>query len=431
MACLSSLSSSPLACVPSGTIELRKTGLSDVSTFSRRIRVVFVLTALTLGGAEMMLWKLLSRIDRKRFDPYVIGLSGRADHMLDRFHEIDIPCELLGMRPRFDASWRVLRLAKALRMLKPDIVQGWLYHGNVAATLAVALTRSHAPVMWNVRGTLPSASEKNWRSSLIIRLSGLLSSTPARIINNSVVSAVEHEERLGYGSDTGVLLANGFDTELFRPRPDARIAVRAEHGVAPETVVVGLVGRYHPMKDHANFLKAAARLHQTHSHVHYVMTGSNVDSQNRELSALVSDLGLRDVVRMLGRRHDMENITAALDIACSASAYGEGFPNVIGEAMSCAVPCAVTDVGDSARIVADTGQVVPPCDPASLAHALRELVDGGSVLRTALGTRARERIIQHFSLDVVVRQYEELYTRVHDEHAPRPLVAPSVRPDER
>jgi glycosyltransferase involved in cell wall biosynthesis len=395
-----------------------------------RLRIVFVLTSLTLGGAEMMLWKLLSRIDRKRFDPRIIGLSACADSMLDRFCDIGVPCHLLGMRPRLDASWRVLHLATAFRDLKPDIVQGWLYHGNVAATVAAAVTRSGAPVMWNVRGTLPSPAEKNWRSSFVIRLSGLLSSMPARIINNSVASAVEHENRLRYPKGTGIVLANGFDTDVFRPSLEARSGVRRELGLASDAVLVGLVGRYHRMKDHANFLRAAAALKATHPHVHFLLAGSKVDSENAELNGLVASLGVLQRVSLLGQRHDMDRITAALDVACSASAYGEGFPNVIGEAMSCAVPCAVTDVGDSARIVADTGAVVPPCDAPALARAIRDLVELDADSRQALGARARARIVQHFSLDAIVQQYEELYTRVHAESVSRAVLRRAVRVDE-
>ena len=400
-------------------------------TKPRRIRVVVVLTALTLGGAEMMLWKLLSRIDRKRFDPYIIGLSANSDSMLDRFREIDVPCELLGMRPRLDATWRVLHLARALRAVRPDIVQGWLYHGNVAATLAAAVTRTDAPVLWNIRGTLPSRTEKNWRSGLVIRLSGLLSSSPARIINNSFASAAEHEDCLGYPKRTGIVLANGFDTALFRPSAEARSAIRQELGLDAHRVLVGLVGRYHQMKDHANFLHAAAALRATHPKVCFVLAGTRVDWSNETLRTLIAALGLEGNVKLLGRRHDMHRVTAALDIACSASAYGEGFPNVIGEAMSCAVPCVVTDVGDSARIVADTGKVVAPREPHKLAGALSDLVDAGSAARHALGLRARERVVENFSLDAIVRQYEELYSRIHAERA-RPLVlAGAIPADER
>ena len=400
-------------------------------TQPRRIRVVFVLTALTLGGAEMMLWKLLSRIDRERFDPYIVGLSARSDSMLDRFREIDVPCELLGMRPRLDAAWRVLHLARALRTIRPHIVQGWLYHANVAATIAAAVTRIKAPVLWNIRGTLPSPAEKNWRSSLVIRLSGLLSSSPTRIINNSFASAAEHEQRLGYPKRTCIVLANGFDTDLFCPSTEARNAMRGELGISPHALVVGLVGRYHQMKDHPNFLRAAAALKSTHPDACFLLAGTGVDSGNAVLNELLASLGLSRRVKLLGRRHDMHRVTAALDIACSASAYGEGFPNVIGEAMSCAIPCAVTDVGDSARIVADTGKVVAPCEPHALARAIAELADLGSEARHALGIRARERIVQHFSLDAIVRQYEEVYARLHAEQARPVVLAGAIQADER
>ena len=402
-----------------------------MSQTSARLRIVFVVTALTLGGAEMMLWKLLSRIDRRRFDPHVIALSATADTMLDRFQAIDVPCALLGMRPRLDASWRVLRLAEVLRKLRPDIVQGWLYHGNVAATLAASAIRTQAPVLWNIRGTLPSPAEKNWRSSLIIRLSGLLSSTPARIINNSVASAHEHEVRLGYPAETAVVIANGFDTELFRPSAEAHAALRADHGLAADAVIVGLVGRYHAMKDHANFLRAAAIVTRSRPGIYYFLAGAQVDCHNRKLTPLITELGLQRNVRLLGRHHDMEKLTAGLDVACSSSAYGEGFPNVIGEAMSCAVPCVVTDVGDSARIVDDTGSVVPPRQPLALADALRKMIESPVQTRHALGARARQRIVKHFSLDAIVQQYEELYTGVYGENARRMVLAPSVRADQR
>ena len=123
----------------------------------------------------------------------------------------------------------------------------------------------------------------------------------------------------------------------------------------------------------------------------------------------------------------MDKNTAALDVACSSSAYGEGFPNVVGEAMSCAVPCVVTDVGDSALIVADTGRIVPPGAPVALAGALRELIEGSAQGRSALGVRARERIVKHFSLDAITQQYEELYARVYAENARRLVLTPSVR----
>ena len=379
------------------------------------IRLAFVLTELTRGGAEIMLWKLLSRIDRARFEPFVFALSSQADGMLDRFNEIGINCRFLGMKPRPDAVAGLFRLGQALRHLTPDIVQGWLYHGNVAATLASALIGGRTPVLWSIRCTLPSRlSQEKWQSALTIWFGGKLSFSATKIIHNSMASAVEHEQRLGYRGDHRIVVPNGFDTNVFRPSPEARLSVRKMLGVPQDTVLIGLIGRYHAQKDHGNFLRAAALLRTTHPDVHYLFAGEGVDPANASLNRLIREFGLGEHVHLLGPRDDIHAITAALDIACCSSSYGEGFANVIGEAMSCAVACAVTDVSDAARIVSDTGKVVPPRNPHALARALRDLLDMGEANRQAFGLRARERVINNFSLDAVVRQYEELYLSVYE-----------------
>ena len=379
------------------------------------IRVAFVLTELTLGGAELMLWKLLSRIDRDRFEPFVFALSSRTDGMLDRFERIGIRCSLLGMNPRIDAVAGLFRLAQALRGLTPDIVQGWLYHGNVAATLGAALMRGRAPVLWSIRCTLPSRlSQEKWQSALTIWLGGKLSFCATKIIHNSMMSAIEHEQRLGYRAAGRIVLPNGFDTDVFRPSVKARLSIRRALGVGDDTMLVGLMGRYHPMKDHANFLRAAALLARTHPHVHFLLAGQGVDMANRTLTRLMEELDLCERTHLLGHRDDIHCVTAALDVACSSSSYGEGFANVIGEAMSCGVPCVVTNVSDAAHIVHDSGKVVAPRDPDGLAQAVRDFLDRGPVQRRAIGMRARERIMKNFSLDAVVRQYEDVYALVHE-----------------
>lgn len=385
---------------------------------SPRIRIAFVLTELTLGGAEMMLWKLLSRIDRSRFEPFVFALSSRADGMLERFNQIDVYCTLLGMKPRLDAVAGLFRLASRLRTVTPDIVQGWLYHGNVAATLASGLIAKRAPVLWSIRCTLPERlSQEKWQSALTIWLGGKLSFCATRIIHNSASSAYEHEQRLGYRAARRVVLPNGFDTDVFRPSPEAKLAIRRELRIPADTPLIGLIGRYHPMKDHANFLGAAALVAKTHPEAHFVLAGARVDARNADLMRIVHELGLTGRTHLLGQRDDVEAVTAALDIACSSSAYGEGFANVIGEAMSCGVPCVVTDVSDAAIIVGDAGVVVPPRDASALAAGLRQLVKLDAEQRKAIGLRAREHIVRDYSLDTVVRRYEQVYAQVHEEAA--------------
>jgi glycosyltransferase involved in cell wall biosynthesis len=176
--------------------------------------------------------------------------------------------------------------------------------------------------------------------------------------------------------------------------------------------LIGLVCRYHPMKDHANFLQAAAHLLQEYPDIHFALVGTGVVKENESLYQTIEQLGISHRTHLLGERSDMPRITAALDIASSASAYGEGWPLIVGEAMSCGVPCTVTDVGDSGLIVGNTGWVVPPKNPEALAKAWQESIELGSQGREKLGKAARTRIIESFSLDAVVSEYEALYESV-------------------
>jgi glycosyltransferase involved in cell wall biosynthesis len=247
-------------------------------------------------------------------------------------------------------------------------------------------------------------------------LGALLSRRPAAILYNSHISAKQHET-LGYHSDKRRIIPNGFDCEVFRPDPDARTRVRNDLGINDNVLVVGLIARYHPMKDHRNFLAAASIFHGFAPDARFVLAGAGVDPRNKNLTTQLEDLGLARHTYLLGERADVAALNASMDIATLSSAWGEGFPNVIGEAMACGVPCVVTDVGDSSFVVGDTGRVVSPRNPEALAHAWRELVEIGWTARHQLGMKARRRIQANFSLDVVVRQYELLYTELIEKGA--------------
>jgi glycosyltransferase involved in cell wall biosynthesis len=188
--------------------------------------------------------------------------------------------------------------------------------------------------------------------------------------------------------------------------------VREELGISQEALLIGLVGRFDPQKDHRNFVEAAARLRTDCPQVHFLLCGDGVNWNNAELTGWIGEAGLRQQFHLLGRREDMPRLTAALDISSTSSSYGEGFPNVIGEAMACGVACAITDVGDSAFIVGETGLVVPPRDPEALAQAWKKLIEMGPEGRQKLGETARKRILENFSLPDIVARYEALYKEV-------------------
>jgi glycosyltransferase involved in cell wall biosynthesis len=245
----------------------------------------------------------------------------------------------------------------------------------------------------------------------MIRLGAALSKRPQRVIFNSRVSARQHEA-MGYDGSRAEIIPNGFDCDRFAPDPDAHRRLADRLQVGQDTVLIGLLGRYHPMKDHAGFLRAAKVIAGARRDVHFVLAGRGVTVENRTIAFQARDLGIDTLVHVLGEVDEVAPLVAGLDILCSASAWGEGFPNVVGEAMASGVPCVVTDVGDSAWVVGELGRVVPPAEPAALAAECRDLIEMGRQERMLLGMAGRDRVLQRFSLQAVTRSYETLYSEM-------------------
>jgi len=375
------------------------------------MKVVHIITALHAEGAQMMLYNLLCRMERSRFDSAVISLSNRG-RMADKLADITVPVYPINMKPGLPTPAAVLRLIRKIRQIKPDVIQGWMYHGNLAAQLGAALGPLRVPVLWNVRGSHYVLKDEKPLTAATIWVNAKLSGFPAKIINNSAASALGHEQKLGYRTDKRVVIPNGFDTSTFVPSPEARRSVRDELGLANGELLIGLVARFDPLKDHLGFLNAAALLLSKSPKVHFLLAGRGIDKTNVVLSRAIADLGIAEQLHLLGERSDIPRLLASMDVA-TLSSYSEGFPNVVGEAMSCGVPCVVTDVGDSAWLVGETGLVVPPRDPNALAAAWNKMIEMSPESRQKLGQCARQRVLDSFSIDQIARRYEEIYEQVY------------------
>jgi glycosyltransferase involved in cell wall biosynthesis len=267
-------------------------------------------------------------------------------------------------------------------------------------------------VAWNVRGADISAQEAHPATRWALRLNALLSRPlPARIVY-CAHSAERIHVALGYDAAKGVCIHNGVDVTRFRPDPEARAAVRRELGIGEATPLVGLLARWNPQKDHPTFFRAADILMRRRPDVRFVLAGSGMDPTNAALAESVSALAEPGRISLLGLRRDVPAVTAALDLATSSSSWGEGFPNVIAEAMACGVPAVATDAGDAGEIINDTGRVVPRRDPEALATAWHELLSLSPLERAALGARARMRIEAKFALATAVERYAALYTEL-------------------
>lgn len=376
------------------------------------MKILHIITGLNTGGAEMMLYKLLSKMNRDHFSPYVISLLDEGT-IGEKIKALDIPVYCLNLKSLTSLPQALLKLVTIVKEINADLIQGWMYHGNLAAQFVKILTLKSIPVLWNIRQSLYSLSYEKKTTALIIQLGAKFSFLPEEIIYNSQTATIHHEA-IGYNTNKNTVIPNGFNTELFKPSLKDYWQFRQELNIDDDSILIGLIGRFHPMKDHENFFNAASILinKNNYQRIKFICCGKNVDWHNIELAEKIKELNLKDKTFLLGERQDIAKINSALDIATSSSSHNEGFPNVIGEAMSCEVPCVVTNVGDSGLIVGDTGKIVPPKDPEALAQAWQELIDLGQEKRKFLGKKARQRIVTHFSLNSVVNQYENLYTEL-------------------
>jgi glycosyltransferase involved in cell wall biosynthesis len=372
------------------------------------LRVLHVITGLDTGGAEMMLLKLLSGAQWDGIEPAVISLTGLGGMIGERLVTLGVEVEALGLTRSSASVARLPRLLSTARRFRPQLVHGWMYHGNLAASAIGVLGRQRVPILWSIRQTLYRLPDERRSTRAAIRLGAALSRLPSSILYNSVLSAEQHEA-IGYDRAKRVLIPNGFDCNQFRSSAEARLGVRAELGLPAGSRLIGLVARYHPMKGHEVFLRAAKLLSRDRPELRFLLAGREVTKDNPALAAQIEELRLGERVILLGERSDIPRLTAALDIACSSSVRSEGFSNAIGEAMSCGIPCVATDIGESREIIGDTGILVPARDPMALAQAMERVLAESDDQRRARGSAARTRVEQKYSLPEIARRYHELY----------------------
>lgn len=355
----------------------------------------------------MMLYKLLSNSDRKKFDIEVISLLG-AGPIGEKIQKLGISVRYLGMRPNAPNPFAFLRLIWWLYKRSPDIVQTWMYHADFLGGVAVKLIKPSIPVIWGIRvsNLVPKLSKK--RTILIAKASAFFSRwIPRKIICNAESAKIIHVS-FGYQEEKMMVIPNGFDLSLFRPDDEARSSFRKEFNISEDKVIVGTVARLDPQKDYETFFCAAGIVSKNFPDIRFIACGRGVGA---DIIREVQDASLSERCYLLNERSDTPRVMASLDVFVLSAAYGEGFPNVIGEAMSCGIPCVVTDVGDSALVVGDTGIVVPPRNPEGLADGIQKLLSLSKEERKRLGERARERIKKNYAIERIVEMYENLYRK--------------------
>ncbi|MDD3653299.1 MAG: glycosyltransferase [Desulfotomaculaceae bacterium] len=365
------------------------------------MKITFLIRSLDYGGAERQLVALARELHRYGHSVAVLIFYSGGPLQQD-LEKAGVPVISLEKRGRWDVLGFLGRLIRFLRRERPDILHGYLVTANILTVLLKPLFPD-IRMVWGVRVSNLDFTRYNRYMRLTHPVECRLSRFADRIIVNSHAGSNYAISR-GFPQEKTVVIPNGIDTERFRPDPESGKPVRAEWGLSNDEKLIGLVGRLDPMKAHPTFLEAAALLVRERKDVRFVCVGDGPADYRQELYALGKALDLTKYLIWAGAREDMSAVYNALDLATSSSSFGEGFPNVVGEAMACGVPCVVTDVGDSAWIVRENGMVVPPSNPVKLMKAWSTLLNLPYKDYLTITKASRQHIINNYNLDVLYKK---------------------------
>jgi glycosyltransferase involved in cell wall biosynthesis len=377
-------------------------------TFKYPLKLIHLITSLDMGGAEMMLYRLLRHIDRARFENQVICMISPGV-VKEKIQALGIPVVSLDMQSGSPSLTALFQLVRLLQRERPAILHTWMYHADLLGALAASVIGT--PVIWGIHNWSLDPTLVKSSTVRVVKTNAWLSKwIPKRIIICSDKTRDQHV-KFNYAPDKFVTIPNGFDPENFQRDAAARSSFRKDLGLDPDIFLIGLVARFDPLKDHQTFSRAAGLFLQQHPQTHFLLCGKDISWENKKLSMWIEAAGPRTNFHLLGQQDNIPRLMNGLDIN-TLSSSGEAFPSVIGEAMACEVPCVATDVGDTAYLIGDTGITVPSKDPQQLSRGWERLLEMGTEKRHVLGEQARQRIEQHFSITQIVRRYETLYEKV-------------------
>jgi glycosyltransferase involved in cell wall biosynthesis len=376
------------------------------------MRIVHVISNIGIGGAEASLCALVEQTAGKGFDHVVVSLlaNGALRPRLEQAGARVI--ELPGKRGA--AGVLLLRaLATHIARNNPDIVHSWMYHSNIAVTVLRGLGYFRCPLVWSIRQGVDAPTLDGGLTRFLIRLGARMSAYPEVVVYNSDDAALTHEA-IGYAASRRCIIYNGVDGHRFRPRPEARAALRGQLGVGPDAVLIGRVARYSPMKDFDTLMGAFRKCLNRRPSARLLLVGTDIGLDNEELVALCRRHGCLDHVLFMGPRLDIEQVYPGLDVLVSSSSGNEGFPNVVAEALASGTLVASTSIGQSFLIHEGAHRVVPPRNADALCEAILDLVGLPPDRIRQLSEQGRRFIEVNFSIDAFAGKHMDLYKQLFE-----------------
>ena len=379
------------------------------------MRILHIISGLRRGGAESILYRLCQHDKENRH--VIISLTdSQDDGMIHNKNNVSV--HKLNFSNRKINLFELFKLYKHIKKIKPDVVQTWMIHADMIGGIVARLAGVNN-IFWSVHYTNLVKGKSKRLTILLTKINTFLSYFIPKKIIYCAEKSKEVQESLGFKKTKGVVIQNGYDVESFVQNTSLGLKFRNELDIHPEAFVIGHVGSYHPLKDQANLVEALTLLDQRGFNFYAAFAGDNLDNNNSYLVSLLKNKGLSNRVRLLGRRNDIISIMNGIDLFILSS-ESEAFPNVLNEAMACGTPCVSTDVGDASIILGDTGWIVPSKDSESLYSSVIKAAQEKESNHRSWSQRSiacRQRIVQKFSLEKMVKKYKEVWMSLKEDAA--------------
>lgn len=374
-----------------------------IGTLKIMVCIAHVIIGLNTGGAETALKRLILNSENG-IDQCVISLTdlGVIGHELKK---AGIKVHTLNMKGLFTAIIAFFKLVSLLNKIRPNIVHCWMYHANLIGGLAAKCAGINN-IIWGIRSSRPPTGKPV--TYCIMKLGALFSRfIPAKII---CVADFAKKKHIDYGYDINkmIVIQNGFNQKIFNFDGKSRRELRNTFSIPDHHLLIGSVGRFHFDKGQNILIDAAKKIIATNKDVVFALVGRDCDSENKKLIAQLQSNDLMNSFILFGEQSDIPSCLSAFDIYCMPSRT-EGFPNGLGEAMAVGLPCVATNVGDTEFLLDTTGIIVEQATPVALAKGLQTMLAMPPDKRKSLGSKAAQRISDHFTLENTRKQVYDLY----------------------
>jgi glycosyltransferase involved in cell wall biosynthesis len=367
------------------------------------MKICLLIYKLDFGGAQRQIVELSKALAEAGHDVILMSCYDGGVFSEDIKSHAKVKYISLNKKGSWDVFGFLFCFLLELRKIRPDVIYGFLSLANIISVFAKILLPK-VKVVFGVRASNMDLKKYGLSIRIAFQLECILSRFADSVIANSVAGKVEYQKVFSSSHEIRVV-QNVINAEIFKPDPGKRVKQRTSWNVSDKDILIGIAGRVDPMKGYSVFLQAAAIAVQKHQNVYFVCVGDGPEVYAMELKVLANELGVSDRIIWTGFNQDMSQVYNALDMFTSASFFGEGFSNAVGEAMATGIPCVVTDVGDSALIVGDTGIVVFPGDPVSLASGWEEFL---SEKKNINSQKIRKKIVDEFDLKKLIKRTEKI-----------------------